>query len=106
MEAQSKGFTNWIIGVCSPFHVSKLSGDGRERRDQLDDELRKLGKRRSNWWPSYCFVDEEYRYWDALSPRLNEEVRAGKGNISAYFVDEFEKIARQAAPIIDRIEKS
>ena len=103
LEAQSMEGTEWAMGVWSP-PASQLSEDHRARREELDEELGKLGKRKSLSWPCWELVGE-YRNWNALCPELAEELRKEDGgNITAYFVETFERFAREATPIIDRIE--
>lgn len=103
MEAQSPDGTDWAMGVSSP-RASELSDDHRERREELGEELRSLGKRKSFGWPCWELVGE-YRNWNSLCPELAEELRKEDGgNITAYFVETFERFAREATPIIDRIE--
>lgn len=105
MEAQGPAGTNWAIGVSSP-RVEHVLGH-RERREKLDNELGRLGKKRSRGWPCYEFVDDKYRNWDSLIPEMYEELQVDGGSggeITAYFVGKFEKIANETLPIIDRIE--
>lgn len=100
MDAQWPDGTGWIVGVRSPL-ASKLSGDDRERREELQKELRKFGKKQTPYWPCY---DEKNGNWDSLSPQLEAELREGGGEITTYFVETFDRFARNATPIIDRID--
>ena len=101
MDAQLPDGTGWIVGVRSP-HASELSEVDQKRRKALDKELWELGKKQSPHWP--CFDDQKYGDWDSLSPKLEAELREGGGEISTYFVDRFKRFAREATPIIDRID--
>lgn len=103
LQANSKESSNWYIGVYSPA-ASSVSKGGRERREELHEELGKLGKNQYPFWPYWEWVNKEYRDWNALSPELNEELREGGGEIADYFYKKFEEVASQVTPIIDSIE--
>ena len=109
MEAESKGSTNWDIGVWLP-RVSDVSEDDRGDAAELHEEIGKLskslGKNQDDSWPWWEWVKEEYRYWDPLIPKLDEEVKAEGGEISDYFVGKFEEIDCRTRAIIDRIRGS
>ena len=109
MEAESKGSTNWDIGVWLP-RVSDVSEDDRRDATELHEEIGKLskslGKNQDDSWPWWEWVKEEYRYWDPLIPKLDEEVKAEGGEISDYFVGKFEEIDCRTRAIIDRIRGS
>ena len=103
MEDQATGGADWKIGVVSP-PPSSVSRDDRERRDRLQEELGKLGKKQSTLWPCWERVDEKYRDWNSLIPRMDDELQNGGGEITDYFVGKFKEIADKAIPIIDRID--
>ena len=58
----------------------------------------------SRIWPWWEWIEDEYRDWDALTPRLHQECQAGGGEITNYFVEKFKKVFDWAAPIIDGID--
>ena len=99
---------NWIIGIRSPVSKLKMAADHSSATDQieqrLDDEL--SPGLRSQWWPWYKLVDEQYRNWDGLIPDLHRELQQDGGEITDYFVDKFVEIAKVAKPILDDIEGS
>lgn len=108
LQANSKDSSDWCIGVYSPA-ASKVSEDGRERRDRLQEELGKLDKKQYPWWPYWEWVSEQYRDWNVLSPELNEELREssnGNGKIARYFVKKFKEVASLTTPIIDDVERT
>ena len=103
MRADYKESTGWFFGVTSP-SGDEVSADDRQRSNRLHEELRVLKRRRSKYWPCWEWVAEEYGDWNSLSPKLNEELRSGDGEIVKYFVDEFQKFAELTTPIINRVE--
>ena len=104
MHAEGKESTNWSIGVYSPARDT-VSKDDQQRVDKLREKLRKLGDGQAQYWPCWEWIKEEYRDWNALCPKLNEELRNDDGgDITKYFVRKFTEFAERTTPIIDRIE--
>ncbi len=103
LEDQDKAGAKWKIGVWSPRPSSVSKGD-RERRDRLQEKLGQLGKKQSHLWPCWEWIDAKYQNWNSIIPELDEEVAAGGGEITDYFVHKFKEIADQAIPIIDSID--
>ena len=105
MEAQGKGGNAWGIGVS--ITTSKIHEDDTERWQRLCDAFAKCGKQKSEGelWPWWEWIEDEYRHWDALTPRLHEECQAGGGEITRHFVEKFKKVFKLVSPIIDRIDR-
>ena len=103
MQADTKKDTDWNLGVWST-DVTSVSEDDRARRKKLQQELRKLCMRHDKDWPCWEYVDEKYRDWNPLIPKLHEEVAMDGGEITDYFVGKFKEIVDKAIPIIDRID--
>ena len=107
MQAEAPNLTNWDIGVWSPAS-SRVSRDDRERSEKLHKEIGSLAeslrKKQNSEWPWWEWIDEKYRHWDSLIPKLHEEVAKDSGEITDYFVQKFKQIADESIPIIDRID--
>ena len=108
MQAESKGCTNWDIGISSP-DPSSVSGDDRERSERLHEEVGKLsksfGKNQESGWPWWEWC-EKYRYWDSLIPQLHNEPVDGSGEIVRYFVGKFKEISDRVILTINSIDGS
>lgn len=91
IQAQKRGPQDWIIGVAT-----------RGFRDTLKVPLEAaLGEHRSSaWWPWYRWVDDRWRWWYGLIPRLARELEEG-GDVTRYFVDQFAETCKVTVPIID-----
>ena len=108
MQAESSNCTNWDIGVSSPA-ATNVSGNDRERSERLHNEIGKLskslGKNQNVYWPWWEWIDDKYRDWNLLIPKMHEELQQdGDGEITNYFIGKFKEIADKAIPIIDRID--
>ena len=106
LEAQQRMGNNWIIGIRSPVYKPKMAADHSSATDQIEQRLddESSPDLRSQWWPWYKVVDEQYRNWDGLIPDLHRELQQGGGEITDYFVDKFVEIAKVARPILDDVE--
>ena len=104
MMAASKASNGYFIGVYSP-PADSVSADERRRRQSLDHAFAPHGGRRDSW-PWFEWVDEQYRDWDSLVPRLYQEIKEDGGEIVEYFVQRFKDIAEIAVPLIDEIDGS
>ena len=106
MQAEAREGTNWDIGILSPA-VSSVSDDDRKRCQKLHKEIgelsKSLGKNQLSSWPWWEWVEKSYRDWDSLIPQLHEEVEAGEGEVTDYFVGKFKDIDDKTRGIIDRI---
>ena len=98
MEAQGKGGSNWVIGVSRS--TSKIHEDDTERWQRLRDAFAECGKQTNEFWLWWEWIEDEYRDWDALTPRLHQECDKG-GKITDYFVEKFKRVLKEAKPIID-----
>ena len=103
MQAESKSGTDWAIGVSSVSTDDVDEGD-KERRQRLQNAFAGHGKQ-NNVWPWWKWIEDEYRHWGALTPRLHQECQAGGGEIANYFVKKFKDVFKWAAPIIDSIDR-
>lgn len=108
MQAESKSGTNWIIGVFS-VSTDDVDEEDKERRQRLQNAFADHRKQIKEWpwkeWPWWEWIEDEYRDWDALTPRLHQECQTGGGEITNYFVEKFKKVFDWAAPIIDGIDR-
>ena len=98
MQAVSKSGTNWDIGVFS-VSTDDVDEEDKERRQRLQNAFADHGGQLKEW-PWWEWIEDEYRDWDALLPRLHQECQAGGGEITSYFVEKFKKVFDWAAPII------
>ena len=98
MQAESKSGTNWDIGVFS-VSTDDVDEEDKERRQRLQNAFADHGRQLKEW-PWWEWIEDEYRDWDALTPRLHQECQAGGGEITSYFVEKFKKVFDWAAPII------
>ncbi len=115
MIAESAEDADWYYGVWSPA-INEVSNDDRERRSKLQQELRNHQMRQHRRLPCWEYVDERYRDWNPLIPKLHEEVAAHggcdgevKGNggeIANILVKRFKEFAVQTIPIIKSIDGS
>ena len=106
LQAESKDDADWYIGVWSP-SASEVVENDRERREKLQQQLGELQIRQHRYYPCWEKVKEEYRDWNPLIPRMNEELglrKEGGGEIATYFVREFICAVKQMTEIIDRVD--
>ena len=101
---------DWQYQVWSPA-INEVSIDDRERRRNLQQELRNQQMRRNHWHPCWEYVDERYRDWNTLTPKLHEEVEAARegegkvgGEIANALVEGFKKFAALTIPKIKSID--
>ena len=106
MEAGGHGPNGWGVGVASPMNAKNMSGDDKNQRSVLDNELKVVlyGGKRTDWWPVWILVDESRRDWNPLLPKLYQECEGNGGEISDYLVSTFLDVAAKAIPIIDKVE--
>ena len=104
MQANGKEGSNWSIGV-STISTSKLHEGDKERWKQLHKAFAKCGQQGGGSWLWWEWIEDEYRYWHALTPRLHQECQDGGGEITKYFVEKFKEVFDRAAPIIDSIDR-
>ncbi len=95
LEAWS-GLDGWYVGICSR----------NKRCQELGAALRKVlgAGEYEDGWPWWQSVEERYRNWDMLIPKLYQECNSGTGDIKDYFVEKLNKVAKAAIPIIDEYE--
>ena len=110
MVAGSPEDAGWQYRVWCPA-VDAVSKDDRERRSKLQQELSNLQMRGNQWNPCWKFVDERYRDWNPLIPKLHEEVEAARegegkvgGEIANVLVKEFKDFAKLTIPKIKSID--
>lgn len=110
MQADSRGGNNWSIGVKS-IPIDKVDNQDQERRLELKEAFAEYGESEPDKysqpeteWLSWEWAKHEYRWWDALLPRLHEECKTGSDVITEYFVGQLKTVFEQVAHIIDRID--
>ena len=99
MIAGSPEDAGWYYRVWSPA-INAVSKDDQERRRKLRQELSSLQMRWNQWHPCWKFVDERYRDWNPLVPKLHEEVEAARdgegefrGEVAKTLVEGFKDFA-------------
>ena len=97
MVAGSPEDAGWQYRVWSPA-IDAVSKEDRERRSKLQQELRLTRLRWNQWNPCWEYVDERYRDWNTLIPKLHEEVEAVRegeigGEIANALVKRFKEFA-------------
>ncbi len=109
LQNDKSGPNDWFIAVWSPMPPSEMADEEKKRLERLQKGLEKLEVLSSNQgseahWPWWEGVAEDKKDWDSLVPELHKECQNNGGKITSYFVDRFIAIAKQAVPIIDKIE--
>ena len=108
LNNEGNGPWAWGIGVCSPTERENMLPEDCERRDLIQAELEPKFPRGRNTarWPRWKAVqlNEEMTYWWPLVPELHRECKSGGGEVTDYFVEKFIDVAREAIPVINKIE--
>lgn len=107
-RSESKGPNGWIWGISQPKLPEEMTGAEKERRERLEEALKKREVRLAHdgiYWPQYE-TPKRYANWDPLVPDLHEECEKGGGTITAYITDNLLSIAAKAIPAINEVEGS
>lgn len=108
LQSRGPGPNRWKWGVLHPLDKNKMTASDKERREALEDRLRRdLDPGGSlNWWPYVRQVSDEMTRWDSLLPDLYREWKDGHGPITDYYVDGMMALATNAIPVIDEVERT
>ena len=105
LECGSAGPTWWWWGVRSAKSKNKMTETEKERREKLEDALKRHGlslPKSESYWPQWA--DTRHPNWTAIVPELFEEIGKGGGKFTDYHVNGLLDIARKAIPAIDEVE--
>ncbi len=108
MQSVGPGPKSWRWGVLHPLDKNKMAARDRERREALEDRLRRALEPGGTllWWPYVRQVSDEMTRWDSLLPDLYREWKDGGGPITDYYVGGMMDLAINAIPVIDEVERT
>ena len=108
LQPVGPGPNHWRWGVQHPLDKNKMAARDKERREALEDRLRRALEPGGTllWWPYVRQVSDEMTRWDSLLPDLYREWKDGGGPITDYYVDGMMDLAINAIPVIDEIERT
>ena len=106
LECGKGGPTSWFWGVRSGQSRGQMTEQVKKRREDVENALKRHGLSLSHvsngWWPQFGYP--RYQDWTAIVPELDQELTAGTGKITDYYVNGLLGIARKAIPAIDEVE--
>ena len=108
LENQSRGPTDWIVGVRCPTadaHEANLI----ESREALVKNLAvELGSgRTSKWWAWWQWVDAEFKDWNRCIVEIGQELADEEHDeISNYFASKLAKVVMDSVSVLNDIERS
>ena len=104
LENDKGGPKSWYWGVRSAKRMADMTEPEKERRQEVEAALNRNGLRlrRDDWWPHWEWT--RYQDWSVIVPELGQELAAGGGKMTDYYVNGLLKIAGKAIPAIDKVE--
>ena len=104
LECGTGGPTSWHWGVRSAKVKDQLTTSERERREELEDLLKRNGLSLPDGWQWPHIESPRHRDWSAIVPELVQELTDGGGKITDHYVNGLLGIAAKAIPAIDEVE--
>ena len=107
LQSVGPGPNQWRWGVLHPLDKNNMTARDRERREELEDRLRRDLEPGGTllWWPYVRQASDEMASWDSLLQDLYQERQDGGGPITDYYVDGIMDLAVNAIPVIDEVER-
>ena len=108
LECGHRGPTYWCWGVRSAKSKNDMTETEKKRCEEVEGALKGHGlslPKSANQWPQWGEPERRHRNWTAIVPELFQELAAGGGDISDYYVKGLLDISRKAIPAIDEVER-
>ncbi|MDE0260273.1 MAG: PD-(D/E)XK nuclease family protein [Gammaproteobacteria bacterium] len=106
LQSVGPGPNQWRWGVLHPLDKNNMTARDRDRRDALEEELRRDLEPGGSllWWPYVLQASDEMTNWDSLLPDLYRERQDGGGPNTDYYVAGIMDLAVNAIPRIEEVE--
>ena len=102
LECEGKGANDWWYTSKPPLQENQLANDNDRRRFT---EMQNINQGWSTFGArGYTYVDNRFRHWPPLVPKLAQECKSDDGDVCKYYVGAIVEFAVYAVPKIDKIE--